>query len=82
MKNMISAFLLLTLPLLAMSQENPTPKELGDKAYAESRYKDAVAIYERLWRLMAHRLHYITTSPMPTTAQTSPEKQSLTMSVH
>ena len=43
---MISAFLLLTLPLLAMSQENPTPKELGDKAYAESRYKDAVAIYE------------------------------------
>ena len=46
MKNMISAFLLLTLPLLAMSQENPTPKELGDKAYAESRYKDAVAIYE------------------------------------
>ena len=48
MKNMISAFLLLTLPLLAMSQENPTPKQLGDKAYAESRYKDAVAIYEEV----------------------------------
>ncbi len=46
MKNIISAFLFLTLPFVAVSQENPTAKELGDKAYAESRYGDAVAIYE------------------------------------
>ena len=46
MKKVISAFLLLALPLVAMSQENLTQKELGDKAYAESRFADAVAIYE------------------------------------
>lgn len=46
MKNIISAFLLLMLPLAAASQENLTAKELGDKAYAESRFADAVAIYE------------------------------------
>ena len=46
MKNIISAFLLLVLPFAAVSQENLTAKELGDKAYAESRFADAVAIYE------------------------------------
>ena len=46
MKNIISAFLLLALPFVAMSQESLTQKELGDKAYAESRFKDAVDIYE------------------------------------
>lgn len=46
MKKVISAFLLLALSLVAMSQENLTQKELGDKAYAESRFADAVAIYE------------------------------------
>ena len=46
MKNIISAFLFLILPFAAVSQENLTAKELGDKAYAESRFADAVSIYE------------------------------------
>jgi tetratricopeptide (TPR) repeat protein len=46
MKNIISAFLFLILPFAAVSQENPTAKEQGDKAYAESRFADAVSIYE------------------------------------
>lgn len=51
MKNMImSAFLFLTLPLVALSQENLTPKELADKAYAESRFEDAATIYESALR--------------------------------
>lgn len=51
MKNMImSAFLFLTLPLVALSQESLTPKELADKAYAESRFEDAATIYESALR--------------------------------
>ena len=46
MKNIISAFLFLILPFAVVSQENLTAKELGDKAYAESRFADAVSIYE------------------------------------
>ena len=46
MKNIISAFLLFILPVAAISQENTTQKELGDKAYAESKFEDAVEIYE------------------------------------
>ena len=47
MKKIISAFLFFIIPLFAVSQENAGyTKELGDKAYSESRYNDAIDIYE------------------------------------
>ena len=48
MKRIISIFLLSITSFIAFSQENGNvyTKELGDKAYAEARYDDAVAIYE------------------------------------
>ena len=48
MKRIISIFLLSITSFIAFSQENENvyTKELGDKAYAEARYDDAVAIYE------------------------------------
>ena len=44
MKKIISTLLLLVLPFAAFSQE--VTKELGDKAYAESRFNEAIDIYE------------------------------------
>lgn len=48
MKRIISIFLLSITSFIAFSQENESvyTKDLGDKAYAEARYDDAVAIYE------------------------------------
>ena len=50
MKRIISIFLLSITSFIAFSQENESiyTKELGDKAYAEARYDDAVSIYEAL----------------------------------
>lgn len=50
MKRIISIFLLSITSFIAFSQENESiyTKELGDKAYAEARYDDAVEIYEAL----------------------------------
>ena len=47
MKKIITAFLLFIIPFTATPQEvTEFTKELGDKAYAESRFADAIAIYE------------------------------------
>lgn len=47
MKKIISVFLFIIIPFFAVSQENVGyTKELGDKAYSESRYNDAIDIYE------------------------------------
>lgn len=47
MKKNISVFLFIIIPFFAVSQENVGyTKELGDKAYSESRYNDAIDIYE------------------------------------
>ena len=49
MKKIISVFLFLILPLVAVSQDFAGyTKEQGDKAYAESRFDDAIAIYEEI----------------------------------
>lgn len=44
MKKIISTFLLFVLPFAAFAQE--VTKELGDKAYAESKFNEAIDIYE------------------------------------
>lgn len=48
MKRIITLFLLTITSFIAFSQENDNvyTKELGDRAYAEARYADAVTIYE------------------------------------
>ena len=47
MKKIIYVFLLLTAPFAAFSQDgNGYNKELGDAAYAESNFNDAITIYE------------------------------------
>ena len=47
MKKIIYVFLLLTAPFAAFSQDgNGYDKELGDAAYAESNFNDAITIYE------------------------------------
>lgn len=49
MKKTISVFLLFIMPLMAVSQETAGyTKELADKAYAESRFEEAAAMYEAL----------------------------------
>lgn len=47
MKKIIYIFLLITMPVVAFSQDAVT-KELADKAYAEARYADAIEMYETL----------------------------------
>lgn len=47
MNKIISFFLFFVMPIAAFSQENAgCTKELGDKAYVESRFEDAAGIYE------------------------------------
>lgn len=47
MKKIISVFLFFIIPFVAVSQDAVcNTKELGDKAYAESRFDDAITIYE------------------------------------
>jgi hypothetical protein len=49
MKNYIYTILLLIMPLMATAQDVPVneySKALGDSAYSQERYSDAVRIYE------------------------------------
>ena len=49
MKNLIYILLLLAMPFMATAQETKTPecnKALGDSAYSQARYDDAIRIYE------------------------------------
>ena len=49
MKNFIYTLLLLVMPLTALAQETTTAqysKALGDSAYSQARYDDAITIYE------------------------------------
>ena len=49
MKNLIYTLLLLAMPLMAYAQESTTShysKVLGDSAYSQARYDDAITIYE------------------------------------
>lgn len=49
MKNFIYTLLLLAMPFMATAQETKTPeynKALGDSAYSQARYDDAIRIYE------------------------------------
>ena len=49
MKRLIYIYIAIAMPLSAMAQETTAvAKELGDKAYADKNYKDAINIYETL----------------------------------